>query len=191
MALEGQDDTYMKHIMEKLLLLIPLNEPRPFPWAHRNPFYSFELTFTTNHSPDEYTITLEGKVGADQNYESGTIDVLDVYGISMGYFLENATDIDQREYDTIMGYLEDPVYKGHKIEADQNAYYDFVRQNQNNETGYQNEETIPTVNLDDQRVPRAGWLGRNEISDNHNVPEQHRFITCTPEGYLFKNIVLS
>ena len=66
-------DTYMTQIMEELLLLIPLNEPRPFPWAHRNPFYSFELTFTTNQSLNEYTITLEGKVGVDQNYESGTI----------------------------------------------------------------------------------------------------------------------
>ena len=30
MALEDQHDTYMKQIMEKLLLLIPLDEPPPF-----------------------------------------------------------------------------------------------------------------------------------------------------------------
>ena len=188
MALEGQDDTYMKHIMEKLLLLIPLNEPRPFPWAHRNPFYSFELTFTTNQSLNEYTITLEGKVGVDQNYESGTIDVLDVYEINRDiYIYEDVAHITQEQYVQIMGYLEDSVYEGHKIEAEENAYYDHNRGlNQNNETN-QNEQTIP--NRGDQRVPTRGgdWHGRNQNYDNHNVPS----ITCTAEGYLFKTVALS
>lgn len=155
---------------------------------HRNPFYSFELTFTTNQPFNEYTFILGGNVGDDRNYESGTISVLDVDEISRGEIHEDVLDITQEQYVQIMGYLEDPVYKDHKIEADEGAYYDHNRGlNQNNETGYQNEQTIP--NHRDQRVPTRGgdWHVWNQNSHNHNVPS----ISCTAEGYLFKNTVLS
>lgn len=188
MALEDQHDTFMKQIMEKLLLLIPPNRPPPFPWVYDHPFYRFELTFTTNEPFNEYTFILGGNVGDDRNYESGTIAVLDVDEIRRGEIHGDVLDITRGEYNQIMGYIEDPVYKDHKIEADEDAYYDHNRGlNQNNETGYQNEQTIP--NHGDQRVPTRGgdWHGWNQYSDYHNVPS----ITCTPEGYLFKNIVLS
>lgn len=164
----GEDyefDTYMKQIMEKLLLLIPLNEPRPFPWENDlHPFFRFELTFTKpdedeyiDDVDDKYTITLEGQVGDDRNYDSenGYIGVLDIYDE-----IEKTTeeqyirqDFTKEEYEKVLGYLEGAVYESHRIEGNEDEYHDF------------------------------GLFGGGRGAAT--------FITCTAEGYLFKTVALS
>lgn len=156
-----ENDTYMTQIMEELLLLIPPNEPRPFPWEndlHR--FFRFELTFTKPDEDDEddkYTITLEGQVGDDRNYDSenGYIGVLDIFNeiekwTEEQYFREDFT---KTEYEQVLGFLQDAVYESHRIEGNEDEYYDF------------------------------GVLGEGRGAAT--------FITCTAEGYLFKTVALS
>ena len=158
-------DTYMTQIMEKLLLLIPLNEPRPFPWEndlHR--FFRFKLTFTkpdededSGDEDDKYTITLKGQVGDDRNYDSenGYIGVLDIYDEIENMTVEQyiRQDFTKKEYEQVLGYLEGAVYESHRIEGNEDEYHDF-------------------------------WaLGEGGGAAT--------FITCTAEGYLFKTVALS